>query len=114
MTDIPRMMLGLLPDEKSWIKKNLVSADGNSRCLLGAVSVMHIRMSLGECEPADIAPYLATLAQVIRAEYPGRACRYPYLGACCCGDNDVIIAFNDHDDTVFADVRMILEKAAAG
>lgn len=83
-----RAVLG--PGGKGWYKGGMHGPDGRS-CLLGAAALASAMKA--EC----------ILDSVIREQYPDR---------CVPWTISAIPRFNDHPDTVWADVELVLDKAS--
>jgi hypothetical protein len=106
--DIAEEMLELLPDAGSWTQDEyyLYNTAFQAHCLVGAYGkVMHDdagyyanRNPRGE--------YFRRLAGIIAEQYPERVIEEPRP----CLSN-VVTSFNDHPDTTFEDIRIVLEKA---
>jgi hypothetical protein len=105
----------------SWLQNRLYSMPHETEgyCLGGALwRTQGCGLSFtwwGGCGPA-----LMALADVIRAEYPERAFSEEFgeFGVSAPNETDlaapVVVSFNNHPATVFADVERVLEKVAAG
>ena len=80
-----------------WCQGSGEDWDGR-RCLVGAVC------AVTEDEHTGTFAALDALNKVVREQYP-------HLSAPCIGHHNVV-AFNDHPDTTWADVDLVLDKAA--
>lgn len=104
-----------------WCKGSLRDSQGNT-CFLGAISKVQGRLNglaLGEMPffesyPAVTDPDIVAAADVIREVYPDRMLTPAQLTATdeMSGDLGVIYNFNDHNDTEFEDVSVVMQKAA--
>lgn len=93
-----RHAAGLLSSESKWVKRK--PFDGKRMCLWGAIVIA--AEAEGRLDHADdIEAAGDILYRVIKEQYPGRV--FPVT----------ISFFNDHPDTTFADIRLVLEKAVA-
>ena len=105
--EVAERMMEILPDSRHWTKGNLRKY--GRLCLWGARAVaagIVIRAGMTEEDIERLLgddEYMIAVADVILENYPDR--HDPHY--------QVIVGFNDHDDTRFTDVRAILEKAAA-
>lgn len=110
--DVAAFMLGKLSAPHQWTQHEMVNHDGSRRCLLGTLNMLPFI----EDDQEEIDAYFSyqqKLAGVIQEQYPDRICQSLFPdGKSCCEDDDIIVAFNDHPDTRFTDVRCVLEKAA--
>ena len=123
MSTVAERMLEVLPDESAWAKGALLRQLRIQRvgvedevyatmCLLGAYGkatrddVWYYHRNMGDGDE-----YLTRVARIAREQFPERFNpgfpwdRYDVV--------IVIVSFNDHDDTSYPDVRLVLEKAAA-
>lgn len=113
MTETAAAMLEVLADPGDWAQHYYeynYTEDGrriSTRCLLGAYgwAAHEDAHWFATLDHSEADPYIIRLAGVIREQYPGRAEICNFL-------RDVIAQFNDHPDTAFPDVRVVIEKAA--
>lgn len=97
--------LDYLDGGKRWIKGNLYDDDGGrGSCLLGAFS----RVGVSWASYDDIG--INAVKDIIRDQYPERC--NDSGGVPITSTNFPIPNFNDHPDTIFDDVRVVMEKAA--
>lgn len=113
--NIAHEMLRILPSHRSWTRDQLM-AGTRRRCLAGARLRTQGFLGFlreGECNlaPLNHDPYTQLLARIIREQFPERAWR-DLSGQTRETPVRHVISFNDHPNTRFADVRMVLEKAA--
>lgn len=97
-------MLAIMPENK-WIKDGLSDEDG--MCMLGA----YCKVMYGDAHASAIAytgdPFTCKMADVIKAQFSDRI-GLPERST------TAIWRFNDHEDTTYDDVRLVLEKVRAG
>jgi hypothetical protein len=119
MIPVAELVLDVLSDESKWAKgalsRQVLTGGGDvqvSMCLMGAYGLVvhgdawYYMRNLGEGE------YLACLARIMTEQFPGRFPEpYQWNNA---EPGTVITVFNDHPETTFPDIRLVLEKAAAG
>jgi hypothetical protein len=106
MSDIITAMLEeVLPSEGQWMKGKGQNYDGSRRCLWVSLGTARQISEQGREQFMDTA---CKVRDVILEQYPDRVPaewrEEPGL---------VIVTFNDHEDTGYRDVRVVLEKAAA-
>ncbi len=119
--EVARRMLDILPDGDQWAKYTLDDGRGR-RCLLGARAevdeVRHIIFTLEVARHYKDDGYLTLLAEIIREQYPELTAfimedgMFPAFARIWPGM--LVQHFNDHPYTAYPDIRLILEKAAAG
>lgn len=113
--------LDSLEEGNRWCKGSLRDSQGNT-CFLGAISKVQGRLTglaLGEMPffesyPEVTDPDIVAAAAVIREAYPDRILRPEQQTSTdkMSGDLGIIYNFNDHNDTEFDDVRVVMQKAA--
>jgi hypothetical protein len=106
-----REMLRWLRDPEHWVKKSYMSL--GRMCLTAAHGSICYQnpfywMTWRDGEGPSLS--LRTLADVIREQYPERAPVRQGPGLRPAGE---IVLFNDHPDTVHADIISVLEKSIA-
>jgi hypothetical protein len=105
--DIAEEMLDILSGEEKWTQRQYYCYEWNgkeSRCLLGAYGqVTHDDASYYSDRDARTV-YARRLRDVISEQYSERTDGFSEPGV-------VIVQFNDHPDTTFEDIRIVLEKA---
>jgi hypothetical protein len=106
-----REMLRWLRDPERWVKKSYVSL--SRLCLTAAHGSIRYQNPFywmtWRSEESSLS--LRTLADVIREQYPERARMSPGPGGLRPAGE--IVLFNDHPDTVHADIVSVLEKSIA-
>jgi hypothetical protein len=96
VSETARIALEKIPSARFWAKGVYHSGQGSERhCVLGA-----------RPWSMDRELFASAFGRVAREQFPGR----------CTGvdSESYVVSFNDHPDTRYADVRLILEKLAAG
>jgi hypothetical protein len=86
--------------EYGWTKEEYFGDDGTC-CILGAHK--------NQVQIGNESGYSNLVGAVILEQYPDRLDIAPHLGATTWV---YIPEFNDHEDTTFADVELVLEKAS--
>jgi hypothetical protein len=80
-------------------------------CIMGAVGVLEnslLQLLAGTSPSPVYEEFVASCASVIHEQYPDRIGNSSVIPAV-----SAIVLFNDHPDTTFDDVRVVLEKVAA-
>jgi hypothetical protein len=109
-------MLAFYANENGWTQGQMHIYDGvsvlGSRCLMGAVQAVTSYSMVTDMRTPIPAIHVVCglLATVIREQYPDRILDVPAHSGHGIGV-DVIMEFNDHDDTTLDDVTAVLEKA---
>lgn len=110
IAEIAQKALDLLPNYRRWMKNGFRSFSGKRICLGNALCKAQTGQDALTAtqltERADKG-LLRRTAELIRANYKDRLERGKV------SDAAIIIGFNDHPDTKYADVRVILEKLRA-
>lgn len=96
--EVAAAILDLIPNYRRWMKNE--EAKRNRHCLVGAVAYLRL-------EPQVEQSFGNRLCQVIRDQYPERFASSSHWAT-------EAVIFNDHDRTRYGDVRLVLEKIAAG
>jgi hypothetical protein len=105
--DEAKQMLRVLPGPGQWMRGGFSS--GSHRCLIEAYAQVTgdsaINLVWGRTPSrGNEIPYLQLLAGIIREQYAERV-------GDCEDVTDIILGFNDSVRTLYADVRVVLEKA---
>ena len=99
-----------LTGAQKWTQKKFSTPGGTRHCLLGAMyGIDATNNGVDEWDVDFAAPEVRVLAEVIAEQYPERMC----YGFCDVEDDAslIVVSFNDHRDTSFADVDRVLDKA---
>lgn len=109
---------------ENWFKGSLSDNVGSKGCLVGGLILANELLDYRDITSDEdwlnlYLPCTTTIAEVIREQYPDRL---RANSACLCNQcqktdddlsiTDIIFVFNDHNDTVYSDIRTVLEKAA--
>lgn len=108
---IAREMLDLLDEGRSWLKGSVSDASRQRRCVLGAYQRV-IELRRGVWGGDWWTPFVAALEQTVHEQYPERTRRAASLFWANMIDPAAISWFNDHEDTTWDDIRVVLEKMA--
>jgi hypothetical protein len=98
---VAHAVLEIIPNYRRWLKGAEVARSGARHCVIGAVR------TLGLEEQVEIDFYDSFL-KVANEQNPHMFC---YDGK---SENQKIVHVNDHVRTRYADIRLFLEKIAAG
>lgn len=106
MPVLNKVVDGLAPE--TWTKGTLekVSEVGCKRCLLGWVSYAITDNASSSSSKVEDTKAARVVAETIRRMFPERARNDEMTRVA------IMVAFNDHKDTTFEDVRRVVEKAA--
>ena len=106
-------MLELLSDETRWVQGMYANGQDAARtfCLVGAYGQLTRKNPFNADYSGARFTYLHRVLRVIREQFPDRldTSMEDYDDIFDVGD--LIVSFNDHPDTVFGDVRLVMEKA---
>jgi hypothetical protein len=98
-------VLEVIPNYRRWLHGTEMTPDHARHCVLGAVKYAG---TLSE----DAEEFSDRFWETARSLFPGRY-NDEIVGNCPSWEY-VIVAINDHEATTYADIRVILEKIAAG
>jgi hypothetical protein len=108
---IAREMLDLLDEGRGWLKGSVSDVSRQRRCMLGAYQRV-IELRRGGWGGDWWTPFVAALEQTVREQYPERVRRAGLSFWSDISDPAAVSGFNDHEDTTWDDVRVVLEKMA--
>jgi hypothetical protein len=103
-------MLDLLSDESRWLKGDYADRELKKFCLVGAYGKLTRKNPFYSEYTGFRTSYLGRCLRVIREQFPDRLYPEEDYVAGHYDIGDMIISFNDHEDTTFEDVRLVMEK----
>ncbi len=104
--DVISSMTEGLPTHRSWTKDDFVGESGR-KCMFGAV----VGDNMDMLAQLSSHPAVEILAGVIEEQYPDRLKEKCRNKTFIISNADKVQYFNDHPNTRFADVRVVLDKS---